>query len=64
MGRFFIIISTIFHGTLLLLLFSWEIPLADRLLPKNILEVSLVEKIEEMKPQMILPRILEGTGEE
>ena len=57
MGRFFITISTIFHGVLLLLLFSWEVPPADRLLPKTILEVSLVEKIEGMKPQMVLPRI-------
>ncbi len=46
MKRFFFI-STILHGALLLLLFSWEVPLADRLLPKNILEVSLVEKIEK-----------------
>jgi len=46
MKRFFFI-SAIFHGALLLLLFSWEVPLADRLLPKNILEVSLVEMIEK-----------------
>lgn len=59
MGRFFIIISAIFHGVLLLLLFSWEVPLADRLLPKNILEVSLVEKIEEKKPHKeVSPPIL------
>ena len=58
MGRFFIIISTMLHGGLLLILFSWEIPLADRLHPGNILEVSLVEKIEEMKPQKILPLIM------
>ena len=64
MGRFFIIISTIFHGALLLLLFSWEVPLADRVLPKNILEVSLVEKVEEMKPQKILPRILKEPEKE
>jgi len=61
MGRFFITISTIFHGVLLLLLFSWEVPLADRPLPKTILEVSLVEKIEEMKPQMVLPHIRKET---
>jgi protein TonB len=59
MGRFFfIIISAIFHGMLLLLIFSWELPLTDRLFPKNILEVSLVEKIEEMKPRMALPRMM------
>ena len=46
MKRFFFI-SAIFHGALLFLLFSWEVPLADRLLPKNILEVSLVEMIEK-----------------
>jgi protein TonB len=58
MKRFFFI-SAIFHGALLLLLFSWEVPPADRLLPKNILEVSLVEKIEKKiegkKPQGAKP---------
>jgi TonB family protein len=58
MGRFFIIISAIFHGALLLLLFSWEVPLADRIVAKNILEVSLVEKVEETNLPKILPRIL------
>src|SRR5208283_2393619 len=57
MKRFFLI-SAIFHGALLLLLFSWEVPLADRLLSKNILEVSLVEKVEEMSLPKILPPIL------
>jgi len=42
---------------LLLLLFSWEVPLAVRLLPRNILEVSLVEKVEEINIQKIPPRI-------
>ena len=58
MKRFFFI-SAIFHGALLLLLFSWEVPLADRLLLKNIIEVSLVEeiekKIEGKKPQGAKP---------
>ena len=58
MGRFFITLSIVFHGAVVLLLFSWEVPLADRLMPKKILEVSLVEKIEEMKPQKVLPRIM------
>ena len=58
MGRFFFIISAVLHGILLLLLFSWEISVADRLHLKNILEVSLVEKIEEMKPRMVLPRMM------
>jgi len=62
MGRFFIIISAIFHGALFLLLFSWEVPLADRLLPRNILEVSLVEKVEETNLQKIVPRILKEPG--
>jgi TonB family protein len=57
MGRFFVIISAIFHGTLLLLLLSWEVPLADRLLPKNTLEVSLVEKVEETNLPKTVPRI-------
>jgi protein TonB len=67
MKRFFFI-STIFHGVLLLLLFSWEVPLADRLLPKNILEVSLVEKIEkaigEKKPQGAKPAPLNNVSHE
>ena len=46
MKRFFLI-SVLFHVVALLLLFSWEIPLADRLLPRSILEVSLVERIEK-----------------
>ena len=58
MGRFFVVISIVFHGALLLLLFSWEVPPADRLLPKNILEVSLVEKVEETSLPKIVPRIL------
>jgi protein TonB len=46
MKRFFLV-SILFHLVALLLLFSWEIPLADRLLPRSILEVSLVERIEK-----------------
>ena len=46
MKRFFLI-SVLFHVAALLLLLSWEIPLADRLLPGSILEVSLVERIEK-----------------
>jgi TonB family protein len=42
----FLPISILLHGVVLLLLFSWEIPLADRLLPGSIVEVSLVEWIE------------------
>ena len=58
MGRCFFIISAILHGMLLLVLFSWGFPPADPMHPKNIVEVSLVEKIEEMKPQMVLPPIV------
>jgi len=46
MKRFFFI-SALFHGTLLLILFSWEIPQADRMLLRNRIEVFLVEKMEE-----------------
>jgi TonB family protein len=45
--RPFFFISIFFHGIILMLLFSWEIPLADKLLPRNIIQVSLVEKVEE-----------------
>ncbi|MDO9211052.1 MAG: energy transducer TonB [Deltaproteobacteria bacterium] len=54
--RFFFI-SILLHGAVLLLLFSWEVPLANRLFPKNILQVSLVEKIGE-KPQTTKAELL------
>jgi TonB family protein len=53
----FILMSVIFHGALLLLLFSGEIPLANKLLPRGVLEISLIEKIEEVKPKKVLPSI-------
>ncbi len=56
MKRFFFL-SAFFHGALLLLLFSWEIPLANKLLPRGVLEIFLIEKIEEVKPKKILPSI-------
>ncbi len=49
MRRFFFL-SLFLHGIALLLLFSWEIPLAGRLPPKNIIQVSLIEKAEEETP--------------
>jgi protein TonB len=45
MKRFFLI-SVLFHLVALLLLFSWEIPLTNRLLPGSVVQVSLVERIE------------------
>jgi protein TonB len=45
MKRFFLM-SVLFHLVVLLLLFSWENPLANRLLPRSVVEVSLVERIE------------------
>jgi protein TonB len=42
----FLIISILLHAGALLLLFSWENPLADRLLARSVVEVSLVEGIE------------------
>ncbi len=56
MKRFFFL-SAFFHGALLLLLFSGEIPLANKLLPRGVLEISLIEKIEEVKPKKVLPSI-------
>jgi TonB family protein len=44
--KHFLPISILLHAVVLLLLFSWEIPLADRLLPGSIVEVSLIERIE------------------
>jgi TonB family protein len=61
MKRFFFI-SALFHGTLLLILFSWEIPQADRMPLRNRIEVFLVEKmeekIEEKKLQGAIPVVL------
>jgi TonB family protein len=48
MKRFFFI-SALFHGTLLLLLFSWEVPPANRVLSQKIVEVFLVENAEEKR---------------
>jgi protein TonB len=42
----FLFISIFLHAVVLVLLFSWEIPLANRLLPRSVVEVSLVERIE------------------
>ncbi len=42
----FLLISVLFHLVVLLLLFSWENPLANRLLPGSVVQVSLVEQIE------------------
>ncbi len=42
----FLFISIFLHAVALLLLFSWEIPLADRLRAGSVVEVSLVERIE------------------
>lgn len=52
MKRFFFL-SIFFHGALLIILFSWEIPRADKLFPRRIIEVLLVEtseRKEEEKP--------------
>jgi TonB family protein len=42
----FLLISVLFHLIVLLLLFSWENPLANRLLPRSVVEVSLIERID------------------
>ena len=49
MRRFFFI-SLFLHGMVLMLLFSWEIPLADKITPRNIIQVSLIEKGEDETP--------------
>ncbi len=51
MRRFFFT-SLVFHGIFLLLLFSWEMPLADKLVLRNLIRVSLVEKAEEEAPSL------------
>ncbi|MBU1208931.1 MAG: energy transducer TonB [Proteobacteria bacterium] len=55
MKRFFFL-SIFFHGALLLILFFWETPLANKFSPRGIIAVSLIEKIEEKKPQKTLPQ--------
>ena len=42
----FLFISISLHAVVLLLLFSWEIPLLDRLIAGSVVEVSLIERIE------------------
>jgi protein TonB len=42
----FLSLSIVLHAVALLLLFSWEIPVADRLPARSVVEVSLVEQIE------------------
>jgi len=60
----FLFISLFLHGALLLLLFSWEVPLAYRFFPRNILEVALVEKIEGEKNERPGLFMLNPPGEE
>ena len=42
----FLFISISLHAVVLVLLSSWEIPLADRLIAGSVVEVSLIERIE------------------
>ena len=42
----FLFISIFLHALVFVLLFYWEIPLADRFLPRSVVEVSLIERIE------------------
>jgi TonB family protein len=53
MKRFFLI-SLFLHGAVILLLFSWEIPLANRILPYPIIQVSLVSETP-VKPEAAKP---------
>ncbi len=48
----FIFISVIFHTALLLLLFAWEIPLTNKIVPHRVILVSLIEKGEEKESQI------------
>jgi len=49
MRRFFFL-SLFLHGVMLMLLFSWEVPLAGKITPRNIIQVSLIEKGEDPPP--------------
>lgn len=49
MRRFFFL-SLFLHGIMLMVLFSWEIPRAGKITPRNIIQVSLIEKEEDPSP--------------
>jgi TonB family protein len=54
----FLFISAFFHMSLLVLLFSWEVPLASRVLPRNIIEVFLFEGVvKEKLEEKNLPKV-------
>ena len=57
MRRFFFT-SFFLHGIFLMLLFSWEMPLADKLVSRNIIQVALVEKAEEEAPVLEVAKSL------
>jgi TonB family protein len=42
----FLFISIFLHAVVLLLISSWEVPLADRFLARSVVEVSLIERVE------------------
>src|SRR5512138_2053484 len=48
--RRFLVQSILLHGIVLMLLFSWENPLAGKIALRNIIQVSLVEKGEDEPP--------------
>jgi len=50
--RRFLFTSLLLHGIFLLLLCSWEMPLADKLVVRNLIRVALVEKAEEEAPPL------------
>jgi protein TonB len=58
MRRFFPL-SLFLHGVLLMLLFSWEIPLAGKAALRNVIQVSLIEKEEERAPSPKVEKAVE-----
>lgn len=49
--KLFFLLSILFHGVILFMLFSLRIPLVDRLFPRSVIEVSLIAMVEEKTSQ-------------
>ena len=58
MRRFFFL-SLFLHGIVLMLLFSWEIPQAEKLMPRNVIRVSLIDEREEEAPPLKVEKAAE-----
>jgi periplasmic protein TonB len=53
--KHFLFLSILFHGVIFSILFSWKIPLVDHLLPRSVIEVSLIAMVEEKPKEVRVP---------